>query len=95
MPSIDLLPAIESPFELQNTWVWNGMNYAKTCRQWLRRLDANRPQLLHILAENYGSELAVIWYQRWRMFFIACEELFAFHRGHEWFVTHYLFQSRS
>lgn len=95
MPSVELLPAVESPLELSNSWNWNGVNYAKTCRQWLHRQDANKRHLLPVLSEIYGTDLAEVWFQRWRMFFIACEELFAFNRGEEWFVTHYLFHART
>jgi len=33
--------------------------------------------------------------QRWRLFFMACEESFAFSAGREWRVGHYLFAPRS
>ena len=33
--------------------------------------------------------------QRWRMFFMACEELFGFNGGDEWLVCHYRFRPRS
>jgi cyclopropane-fatty-acyl-phospholipid synthase len=38
----------------------------------------------------YGKDNADIWLQRWRIFFMACSELFGTPRGEEWLVLHYL-----
>ena len=35
---------------------------------------------------------ARLWIQRWRMFYMACSELFRYKGGREWMVSHYLFQ---
>ena len=54
-------------------------------------LDARRAQVLSILASVHG-DAAPLWLQRWRIFFMACAELWGFRGGREWFVAHYLFE---
>ena len=46
------------------------------------------------LRETYGAANAAIWYQRWRMFYMACAELFGYAGGQEWLVAHYRFARR-
>lgn len=91
MPCEDLLAAYPSDLRLENQWQWNGRHYARTCDAWLANLDSVRDRALPVLAEVYGDHAADLWLHRWRIFFMACSELFAFHGGREWFVTHCLF----
>ncbi len=45
--------------------------------------------------QTYGSKAAAaIWFQRWRLFYLACSELFAYDGGNEWGVAHMLFRKR-
>lgn len=92
MPSVDLLPQCGGPLTLINQWKWNGSHYAKTCRAWLENQDTAPDAVRHVLAKTYGADNADRWFHRWRLFFMACEELFAFNDGNEWFVSHYLFE---
>ena len=39
----------------------------------------------------HGQDRAVLWHQRWRMFWMACAELFGYRDGSEWLVGHYRF----
>lgn len=94
MPSDDLLLHFADHLSITDHWRVSGTHYAKTARAWLNNLDANRTLALRILAENYGDAEAPRWFNRWRTFFIACEELWALDRGSQWIVSHYLFKPR-
>ncbi len=44
--------------------------------------------------EVYGKKDALKWVVYWRLFYMACSELFRYNNGNEWFVSHYLFCKR-
>ena len=74
---------------MEQHWRVPGGHYANTANAWLGKLDANRDTVLAALAATYGAADAGRWLNRWRMFFMACAELFAYRGGNEWFVGHY------
>ena len=88
MPAESLFHRYQEHLHLRKQWRVGGEHYHKTCDAWLDRLDRNRDQILPILADGYGND-ATRWFHRWRLFFIACSELFAYRGGDEWFVSHY------
>jgi cyclopropane-fatty-acyl-phospholipid synthase len=92
MPSANLPARVCGPLSIEKQWAWNGNHYARTCRAWLQRMDERKDMVMPILAETYGEENAQRWFMRWRLFFMACEELFQCRDGNEWFVSHYLFE---
>lgn len=91
MPSADLLPSFSDYFSLKNSWQVNGKHYQKTCAAWLKRMDESKAEIMPVFQKTYGSEAQAFFY-RWRVFFMACEELFGFGDGKEWLVCHYLFE---
>ena len=94
MPSADLLDQFADHLVVAERWPVSGLHYQKTCEAWLERMDTNRQLIRPILARTYGSELVTRWWVRWRVFFMACAELFGFRGGTEWFVGHYLLRPR-
>jgi cyclopropane-fatty-acyl-phospholipid synthase len=95
MPAEHLLLHFQHHLELRTHWRVSGLHYWRTCEDWLCRQDAKRSELLPILEVGQGRRVAQLTFQRWRMFFLACAELFRFQRGSEWYVSHYLFERRS
>lgn len=91
MPSHDLLDNFQDDLKLEKKWLINGNHYKKTSYAWLRKMDNNKSSILKLFAETYGTNESVIWYNRWRIFFLACAEMFGMKNGNEWGVSHYLF----
>lgn len=94
MPSEDLLLHLQHDLEIENLWRVNGRHYERTLNAWLARQDAARAELLPVMEAVYGAAERDRWFQRWRIFFMACAELFGFRGGDEWYVCHYLFRNR-
>ncbi|MEE4251528.1 MAG: cyclopropane-fatty-acyl-phospholipid synthase family protein [Alcanivoracaceae bacterium] len=91
MPSFDLLDRSQDWYQLEQAWQVNGKHYSRTLEAWLDNTDARKSQIMPVLTATYGEAEAKLWLQRWRMFFMACSELFGYGDGTEWFVGHYLF----
>mmetsp|Transcript_22994 Transcript_22994/g.26638 ORF Transcript_22994/g.26638 Transcript_22994/m.26638 type:complete len:404 (+) Transcript_22994:141-1352(+) len=96
MPSDDLLLYFGEHFSCEHHWRVNGSNYKKTSDGWLKIMDQNWKSgaLKPVLEEAYGKGKGKEWYVNWRLFFLACAELFGYDGGEEWIVSHYLFQRR-
>lgn len=92
MPSDNLPLRFQNELQLVDQWRWNGQHYEKTANAWLENMDANKEEIMTIMASTYGSDNAGKWFMRWRIFFMACAELFAHKQGREWYVGHYLFK---
>ncbi|MBX3434464.1 MAG: class I SAM-dependent methyltransferase [Pirellulales bacterium] len=90
MPPADLFEHVAGPFELLQRWDVPGTHYARTCRAWLENLDERRDDVVSRFTKDMSRAAAQRQRQRWRMFVMACEELFAWDAGREWLVTHHL-----
>lgn len=94
MPSDDLPLHFQQDLNLLQHWRWQGEHYEKTSNAWLENMDKNKDAIWALLKETYGEQQTQTWWMRWRMFFMACAELFAYNQGQEWYVGHYLFGKR-
>jgi len=94
MPSDDLLYHFQDHLAVEAHWRVNGTHYQKTAEAWLAHMDSQKGDILPLLKEVYGERSAARWFQRWRIFFMACAELWGYGNGAEWLVSHYLLGKR-
>ena len=87
MPSLRLLHHFQRDLRITDEWQLAGTHYARTAEAWYARLMAHRHELAGVL----GGRARV---ERWRVFFLACAELFGYRDGREWLVAHYRFVRR-
>ena len=95
MPSHDLLLHFQDDLELRERWIVDGSHYSRTLAAWLERLDANREAALDALRRVHPDERSArIALANWRLFLLACTEIWGYRRGSEWLVSHYVFEPR-
>jgi cyclopropane-fatty-acyl-phospholipid synthase len=91
MPSEHHLLFFADDMAIEQHWRVGGLHYWRTCEDWLTRLDQQRAEILALFTRDVGPIQARLVLQRWRIFLLACAELFRFHAGREWYVGHYRF----
>ncbi len=94
MPSFDWFERFSQDLRVVNRWQVNGNHYARTCEAWLQKLDQQKRSLERLFQQDLTRSNAARQLQRWRIFMMACAELFRYRRGDEWFVGHYLFEPK-
>ena len=100
MPSHALLLNFQDHVKVAGHWWHSGRHYQQTARAWLANMDTHREEIRALFRQTYGASEAIKevrnrdaarWIVRWRVFFMACEELWGYRDGEEWGVTHLLF----
>lgn len=92
MPSDDLPLLFQRDLHFVQRWRWDGTHYEKTANAWLANMDTHRDAIQRLFAATYGHDAAETWWVRWRVFFMACAEVFGYRNGQHWWVSHYLFE---
>ena len=91
MPADGYLLRFQDHLRLEEHWRVSGTHYQATAEAWLRNQDAHRKEVLALFRSTLGTD-APLQFARWRIFFMACAELWGWRHGEEWFVSHYRFR---
>ena len=89
MPSWNLFYSHCQHLAVEDKWKVCGKQYSQTLDAWLQQMDENHDRIMEIFSNTYGQQNATRWFMRWRVFLMACSELFGYSGGDEWHVAHY------
>jgi len=89
MPAHRLFMQFPQHLRVAQDWAVNGTHYEKTANAWLDLMKARRAEIWPILEATYGKDQARRWWVYWKLFFLACAELWGYDHGREWQVSHY------
>ncbi|KAL1747034.1 S-adenosyl-L-methionine-dependent methyltransferase [Schizophyllum fasciatum] len=97
MPSHDLLLYFQKHITLEKSWFLPGVHYARTLKDWLKLQDSRKEEGLAVLrraavAQGQDPIEGDKTFHRFRVFYMACAELFAMDDGQRWGVGHYLYR---
>ena len=93
MPSHNLLDHFNNDLKIVKNWIVEGTHYHRTAESWLDNMDQNKDKISDIFKLTYGRNHTK-WRVYWRIFFMACSELWKTSNGNEWQVSHYLFKKK-
>jgi cyclopropane-fatty-acyl-phospholipid synthase len=94
MPSTALLHHFQDDLRIEREWHLDGTHYARTAEAWHDNLRAHWDEVVEVFARHEARPQALRRAQRWRVFYLACAEMFGYRRGSEWVVAHYRFGKR-
>jgi cyclopropane-fatty-acyl-phospholipid synthase len=94
MPSTALLHHFQDDMRIEHEWHLDGTHYARTAEAWHDNLQARWAEAVAVFAAHESPRQAERRAQRWRVFFLACAEMFGYRQGREWVVAHYRFARR-
>lgn len=95
MPADGWFLRFQDHLRLDEHWRVSGQHYVRTAEAWLRNIDARRRQCMAVFqADGLDAKAALLQVNRWRIFFLACAELWGYRGGAEWLVSHYRFSVR-
>ena len=87
MPSVELFRSFQDDLRITDEWQLRGTHYARTAEAWHDNLLGARADIELLLGRRA--------FVRWRVFFLACAELFGYRGGREWIVAHYRFAPKA
>lgn len=93
MPSTNLLSLFDEQLKVVEHWDVPGIHYSKTAEAWLRKMKENETLVKQLFQVIYQDQ-SLKWFVYWKIFFMACSELWKFRNGTEWMVSHYLLEKK-